>query len=145
MLKPQEADGQSRRDAEKAEQSSPSNMIPKKSRIPRELFTELLSGARFVHSEHFTMRFRIVQNGPSRVGVSVSKKISKSAVVRNSVRRRVYDSVYPLLVTLSGCLFLFVAKSGAQNLKGEKLKSEMQALLSEARQIVLEGKKSYNP
>ena len=145
MPKRQEADAQSRLGAGKAEQSSPSNMIPKKSRIPRELFTELLSGARFVHSEHFTMRFRIVQNGPSRAGVSVSKKISKSAVVRNSVRRRVYDSLYPLLLTLPGCLFLFVAKSGAQNLKGEKLQSEMQALFNEAGQIVLGGKKSYNP
>ena len=111
-------------------------MLPKKSRIPRKLFTELLSGSRFVHSPHFTLRFKLIPNSPSKVGVSVSKKVSKSAVIRNTVRRRVYATTAPLLEGIKNHLFLFVAKPGSQNIKGKELSQEISKLLLVVTQVV---------
>src|ERR1035437_7716179 len=119
-------------------------MLPKKSRIPSKLFTELLSGSRFIHSPHFTLRFKLIPNSPSKVGVSVSKKVSKSAVIRNTVRRRVYATTAPLLEGIKNHLFLFVAKPGSQNIKGKELSQEISKLLLVVTQVVSGGKKSYN-
>jgi ribonuclease P protein component len=105
-------------------------MLPKKSRIPRKLFTELLSGSRFVHSPFLTLRFKALTNSSSKAGVSVSKKVSKSAVIRNTVRRRIYATVAPMLKETKNYLFLFVAKPGVQNIKGENLSKEILKLLS---------------
>ena len=108
-----------------------SKMLPKSRRMPRELFTELLTKSQFVNSPHFSLRFRLSSEN-ARIGVSVSKKISKSAVVRNSIRRRVYSSVQTLTPNLPKGLFLFVAKVGAASTKGEKLASELENLLKQA-------------
>ncbi len=106
-------------------------MLPKKLRIKRELYKELLSGSRFVHSTHFSLRFKGIKSGNSLVGVSVSKKVAKSAVARNTTRRRVYSAVALQIKNQQGYLLLFVAKKGAETLRGEKLETEIKQLFSE--------------
>ncbi len=90
------------------------------------------------------MRFRLSGEAP-RFGVSVSKKVSKSAVKRNAIRRRVYSSISKFLEKVPSGLFLFVAKPGSVSLKGEKLNTEIQLLLRDASAIVSGSEKSYNP
>ncbi|MDB5254094.1 MAG: rnpA [Parcubacteria group bacterium] len=104
-------------------------MLPKDKRLPRELFTELLERSKYANSLHFSLRY--VLGSSTRVGVSVSKKISKKAVVRNRTRRRVYFAVQSL--DLPSGLLLFVAKKGAETLKGEVLHKELQNLLGSVR------------
>jgi ribonuclease P protein component len=117
-------------------------MLSKKSRIPRKLFPELLLNSKYTNSSAFSLRFVIpVSMKETRVGVSVSKKISKSAVVRNRVRRRAYTALAAIISNLPSGLFLFVAKSGVEKLRGEKLKDELKKLLGKA-PFVLENKKS---
>ncbi|MEX2014268.1 MAG: ribonuclease P protein component [Parcubacteria group bacterium] len=102
-------------------------MLPKKSRIPRKLFKPLLGSRQFFNSEHFSLR--TAESGNARLSVSVSKKVSKKAVVRNRVRRRVYSAARELMPSLPSKLFLLAAKSGALKIKGESLKLELADLL----------------
>ncbi|MFZ2048899.1 MAG: ribonuclease P protein component [Minisyncoccia bacterium] len=106
-------------------------MLPRHLRIKRGLYKELILGSRFVHSPHFTLRYIKIEGQKSKVGVSVSKKVAKSAVTRNTVRRRVYDCVSPYLEKYKQYLLLVVAKSGAQFVKGEKLNAEIKQLFLE--------------
>ena len=55
--------------------------------------------------------------------ISVSKKVSKSAVVRNTVKRRIRPLVKNL--SLKPGKYLLVAKPGIESLKGETLKAEL--------------------
>ena len=103
--------------------------------MPRELFEELLTRSQYANSPHFSLRFRIQGSSP-RFGVSVSKKISKSAVVRNSVRRRVYASLREEVPHITPGLYLFVAKTGSGVIKGDTLTSEIKNLLVSAKLIV---------
>ena len=104
-------------------------MLPKGTRLPRELFTELLEKSRYANSLHFTLRYRLSDHCAHKIGVSASKKVSKSAVTRNTIRRRVYSSIQEYIPIMPPGLYLFVAKPKSDVLKGEKLISEIKALL----------------
>jgi len=112
-------------------------MLPKSNRLPRKLFPELLKASRFANSQAFSLRFSdgTVFNRP-HIAVSVSKKISKSAVVRNRVRRRVYSLLRPILSMLVPRAYLFVVKPGVEKLKIDVLKSEIDKLLKESKAFV---------
>lgn len=102
-------------------------MIPRKNRIPRKLFVGILSSRNYLNSDLFSLRI-----GPSddvKAAVSVSKKVSKKAVVRNRTRRRVYSIIMSLLPHFKPGLYLFIAKPGAEKIKGEDLKKEISKLI----------------
>ena len=80
-----------------------------------------------LHSTHFLLRTTPAEKAELRV--AVSKKISKKAVIRNTIRRRVKAVVLPLLLTLPKETYLFSAKSGAESVKGQALKDELALLL----------------
>ena len=103
-------------------------MISKGKRLNRDLFKNLQGSRRFFHSEHFTLRTADSPAG-TRVGVSVSKKVAKKAVMRNRIRRRAYSVIRDFLPNLPKSLFLIVAKPGAEMLKCEALRSELAELL----------------
>lgn len=112
-------------------------MLPKQKRIPRKLFKQIIEQSRtaspvprFVHSKHFSLRFAESPRGETRVAVSVSKKVSKSAVLRNRTRRRAYSSLRHVLPALGAGMYLISAKPGAEKLKGEALKLELGSMLS---------------
>ena len=102
-------------------------MLPKNNRIPRKLFKPLLESRTFFNSPHFSLR--VADAKTVRLAVSVSKKVSKKAVVRNKIRRRVYGAVVHLVPSLSKRFFLLIAKSGAEKVQGRLLKSELAELL----------------
>jgi|SRR3989344_8070370 len=102
-------------------------MLPKTHRIPRKLWKPLLESRVYFNSPHFLVR--VANSETPRLAVSVSKKVSKSAVVRNTVRRRVYATVSTFLPTLTKNLFLIIAKPGSQLVKSEALRAELAGLL----------------
>lgn len=105
-------------------------MLSRKNRISRKVFSELLLNSKYINSPEFSLRY-VVGGTVSRpqIGVSVSKKISKSAVVRNTIRRRTYSVMDEAVQELSRGLYLFVAKPGSEKLKGKKLKDEIKKLV----------------
>lgn len=103
-------------------------MLPKSRRIPRQLWKSLLASGRYFNSEHFSLRVGSAEN-EARLTVSVSKKVSQKAVIRNKIRRRVYSATGELIPRLSRRLFLLIAKPGAEKIKGQNLKDELAELL----------------
>ena len=107
-------------------------MLPKAKRIPRKLFGELLLSKRYANSPHFSLRVSPLQEGSSRFAVSVSKKVSKKASVRNTIRRRVYSVLRNLGPLAHPGLYLFIAKPGSDKIKGEMLSNEVAELLKKS-------------
>jgi len=66
-------------------------MFPKNRRIPRDMFPLLSSGKTF-RNDLFLLKTLKIQN-QSRFCFSVSKKISKKAVIRNKIRRMGYRAL----------------------------------------------------
>lgn len=106
-------------------------MLPKAYRLTRELFTPLLSSRKFRNSPHFTLLSAPSEDNRVHIGVSVSKKVSKKAVERNTVRRRVYSALKDHTKSIEPSLYLFVAKKGAQSVRGEALAKELGTLLKQ--------------
>ncbi len=102
-------------------------MLPKNRRIPRELLKSLLESRKYFNSAHFSLR--VAKAETPRLAISISKKVSKSAVVRNKIRRRVYSTIRDFIPELSDNLFLLIAKAGSEKIKGQDLKDELVELL----------------
>ncbi len=71
---------------------------------------------------------------PFRVAVVVSKKVSKSAVVRNRIRRRIYELVREFDTTpLAGSELVFIVYSDQlASLESQRLKAGVHDLLQRA-------------
>lgn len=72
------------------------------------------------------MNFFSLRVSPSdkvEIIISVSKKVSKNAVVRNTVKRRILPILKKL--SLKPAKYLLIAKPGAENLKGKTLEDEL--------------------
>ncbi|KKU50271.1 MAG: ribonuclease P protein component [Candidatus Zambryskibacteria bacterium RIFCSPHIGHO2_12_FULL_48_10] len=76
---------------------------------------------------HFSVKF--VKGEKKGVVISVSKKISKKAVTRNTIKRRVRAVLRDLEKKQELTSFLIIARPGAENIKGDELKKELKALL----------------
>jgi ribonuclease P protein component len=88
-----------------------------------------------VRTQHMSLRFRS-QNAPGyRAAIVVSKKVSKSAVVRNRIRRRLYESLRTLpKPVLSGyALLITVYDESLSTMPTAKMHMELTTLLSKAR------------
>jgi ribonuclease P protein component len=63
-----------------------------------------------VRGAQLSLKFsRRSSDRPCRVAVVVSRKVSKSAVVRNRIRRRIYEQLRPRTEQLGGYDLLFTA------------------------------------
>jgi ribonuclease P protein component len=65
----------------------------------------------------------------ARVGVSVSKKVSKKAVVRNRTRRRAYAALAPLLALSSEEALPHLGQARSRKAQGRDSKEELAELL----------------
>ena len=102
-------------------------MLAKNKRIPRELFKSVLESRLFFNSPNFSLR--VGKGDGPRLAVSVSKKVSKKAVIRNRVRRRAYAASSTLIEQLPARYFLLIAKPGSTKVRGKELKEELAELL----------------
>ena len=99
-------------------------MLPKKERLSRDAFNRFFSLGRRVHSKNFT----IVYSSHAGLNVSVvtSKKVSPSAVIRNKVRRRIYDSMRHCRDEYHvGGVYIFLTKAGIAKVSYALLREEI--------------------
>lgn len=66
---------------------------------------------------------RVSPNDKIQIIISVSKKVSKKAVVRNIVKRRIRPILKKL--ALKPAKYLLIAKPGIENLRGKTLEDEL--------------------
>ncbi len=74
------------------------------------------------------MTLLYVRSKEKRVGFSVSKKVGV-AVVRNRTKRRLRETVRPLLAQLRSGLYVFVARPAAAELSFQELNARVHYLL----------------
>ncbi|EGJ30829.1 MULTISPECIES: ribonuclease P protein component [Moorena] len=75
---------------------------------------------------------------PSRLGISISQKVSKKAVVRNRIKRQIRSALRQLLPRLSpGWKLVFIVKPEARECEYAQLLRELEKLLVKAE--VLDG------
>ena len=103
-------------------------MLPSSRRVPRALFKTIVEKGKYSNTEHFSLKRAPSGGQEARIAVSVSKKISKKAVVRNKIRRRAYSALRGIIPSVRPGLYLVSAKPGAGELKSEELKSELKQL-----------------
>ncbi|MFH1472852.1 MAG: ribonuclease P protein component [bacterium] len=126
------AEGLSEIDAEKEEPASRPNMLPKSKRIPRKLFKQILKNKRHFNSNHFSLVI-FPNSSTARFGVSVAKKVSKKAVTRNKIRRRVYSAIRNFITEIKPGLYLVVVKPNTKDVKGVILEKELKSLVVSCR------------
>ncbi len=97
-------------------------------------------GGQQVRGRHMAIRVRSQQNQATRVAVVVSRKVSKSAVVRNRIRRRLYEVIRTKLGAESAGLAIVVTvyDEALQAIPADTLYKETEYLLSKARTMNLQ-------
>ena len=113
-------------------------MLPKKNRLDTKTVERIWKEGRFVNSPNITFKF-IKTKGETKVSFISPKTASKSAVLRNLLRRRGYRAIEPYMSKLTGFTgaFVFGKKSLTQfGAKGPKSKEMMKNLDQELKFIV---------
>lgn len=92
-------------------------------------------GGQQARGRHMAIRVRPQQGSASRVAVVVSRKVSKSAVVRNRIRRRIYEIMRTSLVTQSAGLAVVITvyDESLRTIAVDDIYKEVEYLLSKAR------------
>ncbi len=95
------------------------------------------------HSKHLVLRALCTkksgeqsQINPSRIGISIGKKVSKKAVVRNRIKRQIYAAFLRLSPRiLDGWQIVIVVKPTAIECKYDHLLRELEELLKKTKII----------
>jgi len=113
-------------------------MFSKSRRIPRKMFPLLSERAKTAKNNLFSLRF-VPTSQQARFCFSVSKKIAKSAVLRNRMRRAGYRLLEKYLPKIqSTSLVLFSYRAVPRN--DSEVDKNIESLLIEAKLIPLEAK-----
>lgn len=104
-------------------------MISKKYRLSRSDFIAAKKHGKSYSTPHFSAVVYRNSASPSRFAVVLSTKFSKSAVVRNRLRRTIYDCLSTLHLELSTDLILY-PKSSMLNLSRDQISSLLNSFVS---------------
>lgn len=111
-------------------------MLPRTHRITKHDCTNILSKGVSVYTPYFSLRF--IKNGPveprdSIFGVIVSKKVAKTAVERNLLKRRTREIIRSFLKNIQpGFKTMVFISSAAKKLKKEDFLREIKAVFVKA-------------
>ena len=93
-------------------------MLKKERRIGRELLKKLVKPTVFANSTLISARIYSIKGEKSKFSFSVSKKVEKSAVLRNKMRRAGYEAIREKLPLIKeGFAFRFTFNKKPQNNK----------------------------
>jgi ribonuclease P protein component len=103
-------------------------MLPKKKRLTTEAFNRFFRAGRRSHSTNLTLIH--TPAGEFHGAVVVGKKVFKSAVKRNRLRRQLYAALYRAHVAtpVTGT-FIVIAKPGARAVDSPLLIAELKDLI----------------
>lgn len=107
-------------------------MLPRKNRVRTSSFRNPMGPGRSFFVEEITLK--VSKNGlvePPQCAVIVSKKMANTAVLRNTIRRRVYSALVPVAPKLpEGYRFYFYPKKEVLKLPFSSLKKVVFEVLS---------------
>ena len=87
-------------------------------------FTALRQGRR-VAARHFLTQYHLTDGATARLGMAVSRRVSKRAVVRNRIRRVVRESFRLHRAELPACDVLLIARSSAAEQASPQLRADL--------------------
>ena len=83
-------------------------MIPSKRKLNTAIFKAVLEKGKNYHTENFSLKVFRYGNNDSRFSVAVPKKLEKSAVKRNTMKRLMYGLLHQLFpIVKQGNLSVF--------------------------------------
>ena len=110
-------------------------MLKKKERLNREQFSRSFSLGRRIHSPLFTLVYEPTKK--LGVAVVVSKKVARKAVLRNKIKRRVYNSIRVQLQHASRTgTFIFLVKPSVLKHSYQEITAEIQVLFKKTEKII---------
>jgi len=102
---------------------------PRTARLLRPAdFAALRENSQRVSTRHFTAQYRNAARSTARLGIAVSRKVSKSAVVRNRIRRQTRESFRRLRAQLPNVDVLVIARVSAATQANPVLREELDLL-----------------
>lgn len=112
-------------------------MIAKKFRLHKKTdFDKILKSPYKFYSNSFVLRFTKTKKENNCFAIVVSTKISKKAVQRNKIRRRVYEIIRLNLEQIKKSYNLvFFVKKGVLELEYQEIEKEILYLLNKARLV----------
>ncbi|MEY2665459.1 MAG: Ribonuclease [Candidatus Parcubacteria bacterium] len=105
-------------------------MLKKADRVSRTDFESHLKGGKRFHCDYATLIFQ-----PSKTfqgSVVVSKKVSKKAVERNTIRRRIYAMLYTQKKADRVGVYMVMVKPPYQTLTKQAAQAQMKQLIERA-------------
>jgi ribonuclease P protein component len=102
-------------------------MLKKAERVPRSDFAAFFKQGRRFHSDNATVVFTPYPT--FHASVVVSKKVSKSAVIRNTLRRRVYAKLSVQSAVKQTGVFVVVLKPSFAKLSRTEASEEISRLI----------------
>ncbi len=71
-------------------------MLKRAYRVSKKEFDIVIETGKAVHSDFFWLRYVKSQEIATKIAVIAPKKIAKTAVLRNKIRRKVYEAIRPI-------------------------------------------------
>lgn len=108
-------------------------MLPKENRLKKEKDFERILGSRRIREEFFILRVLKNDSGKIRFGITVSKKVSKKATVRNKTRRRIL-SLFSLFLprTKEGTDILLTVLPGLEKKKFKEIQEMIEKIFKKS-------------
>lgn len=114
-------------------------MLPSNRRIERQLFSQIMANSKRYHSTSFVFYLSPINDKsgtPSKFSFSISKKILKSAVLRNKQRRRGYSVIQKHINSIKPNFFCFFVYKKGFCTKFSDLEKDIKGLLSQSGMII---------
>ncbi len=109
-------------------------MIPKNQRISRENFENIMKKGGLTNSGLFSLRFLKNPENTTHFSVVVSKKVAKTAVLRNKIRRRGYSIFGKIQKELKNPYFIILfAKKGAEKANFNETEAQIEEILKKSK------------
>lgn len=93
-------------------------------------FARLRQGSRRIGSRYFSAEYRNVDDTAARLGLAVSRRVSKRAVQRNRLKRLVRESFRRRRAMMPAVDVLVIARSAAVSCGGAELLADLALLWS---------------
>jgi len=103
-------------------------------------FAAVFAWRRRAHDAHFSAHVAPNELGHARIGLAVSRRVSKKAVERNRLKRIVRESFRRHWRALGAVDYVVVAKAGAAAQPNDALRDELQRLWGKAQKALGENR-----
>lgn len=104
---------------------------PRSARLLRPAdFARLRESGRRLGSQQLNIQYRPRDEAGARLGMAVSRRVSKLAVVRNRIRRQIRESFRLHRRRLPACDILVIARQSAAQQSNAQLRAELESLWS---------------